>query len=650
MNERLNAIVGARIAEFKRKMADVKKTAATIPRRVVVDVDARVDKFQKKLNKIATTMRSFGEVAGSSVRGGLISLLPTLSPIIGSLAGGLGGLASSFTALGGGLGAFGIAAIGNAQKLGENMSEIQKLNERIKSERQSLDPNQEKINELLHEREHIMGEMGKAQKSAMKQVNQFKTAWQDFLNATQEPVFRVFSAGLKTASSLLKEIRPIIKPIADVLVNLLNQFNQFSKTKQFQSFINFFATRGSKALQNWGQIAGNIFVGFMEMMKAFGPLGADMEKGLIGMTERFAEWAAGLSESKAFQNFINFVKTNGPKVLNLIGNLTTFLIELGKGMAPIGSWLLDMVNGFLSWATSMMKANPWIGKLIAGFITFLGMVIAILPNILLFGTLFSGVGKVIGKVIPFVKKAWTWVGTKLLSAFVRVLPWITRMGSFVLRLSGPIGWLISAAIMLAAAIIANWDKVWGTTKKIWNKVTGVISNKAEEIWDTITGTWNNVMDFFEGINLYESGKAIIQSAIDGILAMKNKVVGAVEGVVSKIRDFWPFSPAKVGPLSDLNKMDFAGPVTDSIARSKTAVQRAMTDMMAMPQMATVNVGAVSAPNLDRSANSGSSGGNSTTTNNFERMLEGAIFNVREDADIDRIAEALSEKVATGSRY
>ncbi|GGJ85938.1 hypothetical protein GCM10007063_05520 [Lentibacillus kapialis] len=702
--------IDADTTSFFRKAQQVARKSRDLARdRIVVHIDAEFKKFMNKMNRIATTMRSIGEVAGSTFMGGFISAIPALSPIIAVLTGGIGALASSFVAAGGAAGAFGIAAVGNAQKLAESMEEVNKVNEKIQEEKASLDPNQEKINELLNERKNILNSMSKAQRSAMEQVNKFKSAWSEFLEVTQEPVFQVFTAGLKTATTLLNSLKPIIQPVADVLTDLLNRFNAFAKTDQFKSFIDFFATRGTSAIANWGTIAGNVLNGFMELMKAFGPLGEDMEEGLIGMTEQFANWAAGLSESEAFNKFINFVKENTPKVMSLIGNLTTFIIELGKGMAPLGSKILDMANSFFSWINGLMQGNPIVGKLIALGISLMGVITTLTPIILLVGQAFTSVTKVISKigpffsriggaiskVLPFFKRLWMSVGTKLLSAFTRLGPMIVRIGSFLIRFTNPVGIVISIVIALATIIIKNWDKIWAWTKKtfskIWNwlkstwqkiksasinaaiKIAKNVAKKFAEIRqaivDKITAAWNflkniwstiksfivnllssivsavinkfleivsnirnkmqrardlisniwgsiksffsnivgnivstvknkftdivnsirqkmkdalgkvkdiggSILDFFGGLNLYDSGKAIIQSAIDGIMNMKDKIVGKVEGIVGRVRDLWPFSPAKRGPLKDIHKMDFAGPIGQSINRAKRPIMRA----------------------------------------------------------------------------
>jgi hypothetical protein len=500
MNERMTAIVGAKISEFRRKMAEVNKIARTtasetvkkigadasefhyamfgiraslsqLKEKTTVEINARVDTFNKKLDGLADKIRTFGTVAGSAFRGGLISILPALSPIIGSAVGAVGGLASSFVAAGGAMGAFSIAAIGNIGKLTKSMSELKSLNEKIASTK-----DEEKLNELLKQRVDYMKGLSKEQKNAMKQVDTFKGAWTDFLKVTEKPVFQVFAAGLGVATSLLDKIKPIIQPVADVLTILLNRFNAFSETKQFKSFIEFFATRGSSALESWGTIAGNVFTGFMELMKAFAPLGKDMEGGLVGLTEKFSKWAAKISESKGFQNFINFVKENGPKVMDLIGNLTTFLVNLGIGMAPLGTKILDLVNSFLAWTNGMMKNHPMIGKIIAVVLSLGGVLLALTPFIFLVQSAFGGMA------------AFIWLKTGMMRAklVTGVAMMVKSLGTFIAKMATTVAKFVAQSAVFIAKMVATAAKFVAKWTLMGTKAL-LHAGKVAAAWTLATG-------------------------------------------------------------------------------------------------------------------------------------------------------------------
>jgi len=115
-----------------------------------------------------------------------------------------------------------------------------------------------------------------------------------------------------------------------------------------------------------------------------------------------------------------------------------------------------------------------------------------------------------------------------------------------------------------------------TTVRIkFNEIVNAIREKMNDAVDKVKDIGGGFKSFFDNIDLYASGKAIIQSAIDGIVNMKSKITDKVSEVAGAVRDFWPFSPAKEGPLKDINKMDFSGPIGDSIDKAKRPVEKSM---------------------------------------------------------------------------
>jgi TP901 family phage tail tape measure protein len=71
------------------------------------------------------------------------------------------------------------------------------------------------------------------------------------------------------------------------------------------------------------------------------------------------------------------------------------------------------------------------------------------------------------------------------------------------------------------------------------------------IGDGISSAWQSVTDFIAGIDLYESGKAIIDTLVDGVISAASSLWESITGIFAKIRDLLPFSDAKEGPLSEL---------------------------------------------------------------------------------------------------
>ncbi|MDX8291416.1 replication protein [Metabacillus indicus] len=128
----------------------------------------------------------------------------------------------------------------------------------------------------------------------------------------------------------------------------------------------------------------------------------------------------------------------------------------------------------------------------------------------------------------------------------------------------------------------------------FSETVSTIRSKMNQAWDTVRSAMSNIKSAFN-IDLYASGKAIIQSAIDGLSAMKGKILRKVEDIVGAVRDFWPFSPAKRGPLSDIHRMDFAGPIGDSIENARHPLERAMSSLASRVSNSMAGMTAIQVP-------------------------------------------------------
>jgi TP901 family phage tail tape measure protein len=105
--------------------------------------------------------------------------------------------------------------------------------------------------------------------------------------------------------------------------------------------------------------------------------------------------------------------------------------------------------------------------------------------------------------------------------------------------ANPIGLVVVGIAALIAAGVALY-KNWDTVSAFF--VAG---------WDRMKAAGVAVWEWIKGLSFYDSGMALLQTLADGIMAAVNKPVEAIKGALSKVREFLPFSDAKVGPLSEL---------------------------------------------------------------------------------------------------
>ncbi|WP_255262808.1 hypothetical protein [Bacillus wiedmannii] len=106
------------------------------------------------------------------------------------------------------------------------------------------------------------------------------------------------------------------------------------------------------------------------------------------------------------------------------------------------------------------------------------------------------------------------------------------------------------------------DSAWAGASAMWDAGVANAKNFATGAKNNLVGlkniAWNGMKDMWDGFwdwsgTLWDSGKGLLNSFTNGIISGFNGAVDAVYRGMKSIRQYLPFSPAKKGPLSDLDK-------------------------------------------------------------------------------------------------
>lgn len=226
--------------------------------------------------------------------------------------------------------------------------------------------------------------------------------------------------------------------------------------------------------------------------------------------------------------------------------------------------------------------------------------------------------------------AVTWFVTGVATAWNNVVTWTTNafnnVKNFMVSVwTGIVTWVVTKIIQFGLKILNTWNKIKSDTTSVFNAVKTFIVNafvkivttviaKVLQIKNKITNTWENIKSTTRsafaaivstvaskiasvvstvkalpgkikaGLGnlknlLLNSGKALMQGFADGIKNGVTTAINAAKGVVNKVRDFFPFSPAKKGPFSGSGYTthsgkalvsDFAGAMTKEISTVRAA--------------------------------------------------------------------------------
>lgn len=474
--------------------------------------------FSTNMKKAAAQMNDFSKKT-AIVSSGIAGIASATGPAIA----GVGAVASSFAAAGLGAAAFGAVAASSLKDVFEASEEVEKIEEKIAK----ADSAKERA-AAQKELAAVYADMGTAQKGALKDLQDFKSFWGGFVKQFEQPVFTAFSEGLQFTQKLLKGLEPTITNVSGAVVGIMQDMNK-SIDGGMKGFFTWLETNAATSLTNFATIIGNTFSGVFNILQAFAPLGASVEGGLVSMTEKFQQWSAGLSESKGFQNFIEYAKTNGPVLMDTLGNIGTIIGDVVTSLAPFGSILLDLFNQLTSKLTEITPSLDLVVGKVTEFATI------IVDN---WGTITSIITPIAGAIGAL------YIQLKLLSIFNTIKGFMdlfkastiattfaTQGFNAALR-ANPIGLvvtLITLLIGVGVALYQNWDVVKAKASELWSKVTEVFGG----IYDWAVQKIQPVIGFFKG--LYDK----FIDFKNAIMSFKppewvSKIGGAISGAASKV--------------------------------------------------------------------------------------------------------------------
>lgn len=450
---RVTTNINGNTSDLTRAVATAQTETRSLPNRVWIFIEARTDRFENSMNRLAKITNSVSTVIGHSLAGAFTSALPAISPVLASITGAIGslgpmlgvaaggvmGLGSAFAVAGTGAASFGALAVSSLSGVFKASEDLKKLQEKLDETTDAKE--RAKIMEKI---KVIQQSLGKEEKKALDTLEDFKANWQSIAQSVQKPILKTFTSSLTTFKGVLNSLRPMFKSVANGGVTLAKSMNAAFKDTDMRRFIDYMNKNAGQAFVTFGKIAGNVLRTVMNLIVAFGPLGNDMSASLekataswvkwsanlgssekfqtfieyvktngpkllqiignlsggltklftgfapmsqdmmtslVNMTQRFNEWAGSVTKTKEFQSFIDYIKTNGPTVWSTIGEIAKTIINLLVGMAPLGQSILQNVNGFLKFTNAAMQANPAIGQFIAVGISLLGALRAMVPAI-----------------------------------------------------------------------------------------------------------------------------------------------------------------------------------------------------------------------------------------------------------------------------
>ena len=334
--------------------------------------------------------------------------------------------------------------------------------------------------------------------------------------------------GETTATFLFKNFIPMVINIIKALPGAIFSF--------IKGAVPYFIQGGQELI---GGISGGFEIGYVEILRNFTQI-------LTDVLGKITEYMPSVS-SKADEFIGSFVKGilgAIPNVLSTVGDVFIAILDFFLKNYPLilksgNELLLNFIVGF--------KENlPRFGEVVIELISkFIDIILQNAPNYIKSG-------------VEIVKNLAIGIISNLPEIVLSALTIILNFIKMILSKIPDIG---MAGIRIVKALIQG---IFGVEDEVFQKGLEL----AQGLLSRIT-KWTS--------KFFDAGKNIVQSIANGIKNSISMVTNAIDNVVSKVRDFLPFSPAKTGPLSDLHRLDF-GIIADGIYNAKKPVESAMRSL------------------------------------------------------------------------
>lgn len=501
-----------RLRGFKLELERIRNAFATIhlddanAMRKLNSLNARLDETQLKIDKL----RSGTGGGGGGILGGLIaSVLPSASPL--AAAGVGGGMALASAGAPGLIGTGGLAAVSIAN-LKPIFAAVSQYKKDMQAAMTATSPAQYQSD--IVKAEMSLNGLTTAQKQAVQALSSFESTWQNFATAFQKPVFNLFEQALKSIETLMTDMKPVISASAGAFTTLFSEMNKGLNSSDNKQFFQWLAKTAGPSITAFGHVTANVFRGIANLLMAFSPAAKSMEQGLVHLTSDFYKWTDSLAGTKGFHEFINYVKSSGPQVTHLIGQLADLLGNVLKAMAPLGPPILKVVTGTAKLANDLLQLNPLVSTFAALALQSWGISKLLGP--------FGNMGKAVTDFIPKIGEMAGKGGLvgKLGKSLTGLIPGFKAVGSGLSFIGGPWGILIGAVGVGVLEIVTHWKQITTWVKKNFGIDIPADMRKLENVFKQV---WNAI-------------RSAVQVAINYI---KPTILNAVKAIEIYWKQVWP---------------------------------------------------------------------------------------------------------------
>jgi hypothetical protein len=286
-----------------------------------------------------------------------------------------------------------------------------------------------------------------------------KKAFTEWSKSVQPDVLPLFVRGVDSAKRTLPGLTPLVRAAADGIGILYDKASAQLKNPFWRGFKHDIDTSSKPAIVGLGVAFGNILKGMAGIVDAFLPHMDGVAATMDRITGRFAAFGTRLKGSDDFEHFLAYVKTNGPKVAEFLGNILSAGLDVSQALSPVSIALMGLLNPVLNaigWLAT--NAPEVVQVLYSMYLTskFLAIGVAFLEGPLaIYNTLVALAGV----------ETWTWAAAIEATG---IIPLIELIAVAVVALALGIYEAYTRVGWFRKAVDESWSAIKTATLFLWN--------------------------------------------------------------------------------------------------------------------------------------------------------------------------------------
>lgn len=231
----------------------------------------------------------------------------------------------------------------------------------------------------------------------------------------------------------------------------------------------------------------------------------------------------------------------------VLGYVLAVFLALKVGLLAVQGVMVAVSAVTKAWTAAQwllnaaLNANP-IGLLIIGITALIAVGLWLVQN---WSTISAWWNNLWEGISSWAEEKWNAIVGTITGAWDTIVAGIAGFGASIF--SG----LQSVWDTVSGGISSAWDGYVSLLSTFWGTIVSGITDFGASLVGGIQDAWNSVLEFLNGLNLFESGAKLLDTFVEGIKSMASSVVDSVSGVLASVREYLPFSDAHTGPLSQL---------------------------------------------------------------------------------------------------